>query len=99
MAIPEQITGESYTYDEDGNAEEGVTLEMRFKSLAGTGFVLSTAIRTETSDATGLVSFTNLFVGATYEMRREENGIWTEIEIPTDASNPYTLPNFSGIDE
>ena len=99
MTMPDQVTGELYVYSEDGVVEVGATIEMRFRNIAGTGLSVSTAIRTETSDANGLVSFTNLFVGGEYEFRREANGICRTVTIPTDASSPYSLPNFWGIDE
>ncbi len=96
---PSQVTGFLYTYDESGVVESGVTVNLRFRNLAGTGIAFDTAIKTATSDATGLVTFTNLFPGAEYELRRETNGIWRTVTVASDASSPVALPNFWGIDE
>ncbi len=96
---PTLVTGFLYTYDEDGVVEAGVTVNIRFITLAGTGFAFDTAIRTATSAADGLVSFTNLFPGADYELRRETNGTWKTVTVASDASSTFALPNFWGIDE
>ena len=98
-STPGQVTGFLYTYDEDGVVEASATVEIRFRNLAGTGIAFDRAIRTETSDVNGLVSFTNLFAGAEYELRRETNGTWRTVTVATDASSTFALPNFWGIDE
>jgi len=95
---PDQVTGYFYCYDEDGAVEEDVTVQIKFVSIVGTGISHDTKIRSEVSGATGLVSFTNLFPGATYKIRRGEDRAWSDIEIPSTATGTYAISNVWGLD-
>lgn len=103
-ASPEQVTGYLYVYDEEGVVEPGVDIICRavaFNDEAEevglvVGFALDSAARTETSDGTGLVQFTNLFKGVTYSITRGNGGY--SASIPADADDPYQLPSIIGED-
>jgi hypothetical protein len=92
------ITGYSYCYDHEGVVEADVEIEMRLDELTGTGVILDTATRTETSSVTGLVAFTNIFPGGIYRMRRGKGRGWKRVVIPSTATSPYALPDFWGED-
>lgn len=93
---PTFVTGYLYCYDEDGEAEAGVTVAVRLVGVVGEGAAFDTKPRTATSDGTGLVQFTNMPTGASYLIRRGTTGDWKSISIPQAATSPYALPNISG---
>lgn len=99
---PGQTTGFSRTYDDEGNLEAGVVVTCRLISLDEdtTGVIGTDTVRSATSNGSGLVQFTNLFLGATYEfMRRtDEDTDATGFvhTIPTDADATYELPPIIG---
>lgn len=93
---PTLVTGYWYCYDESGVLEEGAIVQMRVKSYSGHGAAYDLQIRSETSDAAGLATFTNLQPGAVYQARRGENSDWTDITVPTTATSPYALPDILG---
>jgi hypothetical protein len=95
---PTLVTGYLYCYDEEGEPEAGVIVQVRAKSYAGYGVAYDTKIRPEVSNAVGLVSFTNMKPGATYQIRRGEEGDWDDVTLPTTATDPYSLPNVFGED-
>jgi len=90
------VTGYLYCYDKSGVIKSAATIELQLVSVAGSGVSIDTTVRTGTSDVNGLVTFTNLSVGATYRLRRETTGKWRDIAIPADATSPVALPNSIG---
>jgi len=95
---PTFVTGYLYCYDENGEVEESVTVQMKIVSLSGSGSGYDTATRSETSDATGLVTFTNLVPGALYSIRRGTETDWVDITISAAATDPYEMDNLFGED-
>ena len=92
-----RVTGYFYCYDEDGVPESGVLMTMSAQAIGGTGVSLDSELRTETSDANGLVSFTNLFLNAVYQVHRGTSSP-NVITIAPDAVSPVELENVVGID-
>ena len=97
-STPGQFTGQSmgwvYCYDENGDAESGVTIDIQQTATPETdGYAFDTAIRTATSDETGLVEFAGLWIGATYQVRRY-SGSWHSVTIPNSSS--FALPALLG---
>lgn len=89
-------TGYTYAYDEAGAVESGVTFTLYcYEAPTGSGLVLDTKTRTATSDANGLVQFTNLIKSAKYKIKRGTGG-YKSFTAPTDAS--FAIDNFIGID-
>lgn len=95
---PGMVTGYLYCYDENGVVESAVTVEIRCYEVDGNGLCFDTAIRSGTSDAAGLVTFSNLVPGGSYQIRRGTIGRWTRITIPADATDPYALEDIGGED-
>ena len=95
---PDFVTGYLYCYDENGEVEEDVIVQMKIVSLSGSGSGYDTATRSETSDATGLVTFTNLVPGALYSIRRGTETDWVDITISAAATDPYEMDNVFGED-
>jgi len=98
---PGFISGYVYVYDEENVVESGVVVQMMVYSLpsSGTAVVADAAVRTETSDANGLVTFTNLLPGATYQWRRGDDSDWTKFTISASAVSPLALPDLIGVDD
>lgn len=96
---PGYVTGYLYTYDENGDIEPSVvfTCKVTKAPTDDTGLALDTKSRTITSDSNGLATFPNLLPGATYSIKRG-SGSGKSILIPTDAADPYELPDVLGID-
>jgi hypothetical protein len=91
---PDQSTGYVYCYNEDGEIEEDVVINIQITATAETdGFTFDTVIRTEASDANGLVEVTGLWIGATYRARRWD-GDWHSFIVPNAAS--FALPAMLG---
>lgn len=91
---PDQSTGYVYCYNEDGEIEEDVVINIQITATAETdGFTFDTVIRTEASDANGLVEVTGLWIGATYRARRWD-GDWHSFIVPDAAS--FALPAMLG---
>jgi hypothetical protein len=96
---PGLVTGYLYCYDQAGAVEKDVIIELRVFSNVGTGISNDTATRTATSTVAGLVTFINLFCGATYLIRRgpaSRHRLWTEFTVPAAATTPYALPDIWG---
>jgi hypothetical protein len=98
VSDPGFVTGYYYCYDEEGGVESGATVQTRIKTYSGYGEALDTAVRTTTSDASGLAEITNMLPGATYQIRRGAEGDWTDVAIPSTAISPYALLNVLGAD-
>jgi hypothetical protein len=73
---PGFITGYLYCYDEEGAVEQGVSLQLALYTPGSDAYGYDSRTRTATSDANGLVEFTNLFPGATYMLRRGNRKQW-----------------------
>ena len=96
---PGFVTGYCYAKNTAGVAVEGAEVHLQMESPLSTssGTVWDGAIRTVTSDANGLVEFTNMVPGATYRVRRGD-GNWQELDVASDATDPLALPDFVGED-
>jgi hypothetical protein len=103
----EQVTAYLYTYNENGAPEVGVEVRSYAKALSPItdeqaailyGFGLDSTVRVAVSDGTGLVSIPGLFKGVTYGIWRgpANSGREFEVQIPEDATDPYTLPSIIG---
>ena len=98
LSDPGFITGYLYCYDDEGVVEEDVYVYMVIydeDDEEARGY--DTAIRSEKTDATGLVQFTNLFPGATYMLRRGETKIWTQLETSYYRLNTNTLQKWRSV--
>jgi hypothetical protein len=94
---PGFTTGYLVCYDETGQPEAGVQVQVQsLMPPANSGIVLDGTIRTNTSNADGLVQFPNLVRGATYQFRRGTQGRWVPVRIPADAPDVLPLPSFVG---
>ena len=81
-----------------GNGRRRVALRFVRVPPSIKGLALSRKERIQTSDENGLVEFTNLIPGATYEGRRGEGGGWLPFTIPSDAESPLALDSIWGLD-
>jgi hypothetical protein len=95
---PTFVTGYLYCYDVDGLVKEGVVVQLKMVSFTGSGIGYDAAIRSETSDAAGLVTFTNMVPGAVYQMRRGTETGWVDVTVSATATDPYSLDNLFGED-
>lgn len=96
---PGRVTAYLYTYDENGVLESGVNVTVKVTPpLPDTliGFGLDTTPRTEVSDGSGFVQFTNMFKGVKYEVTRGTTGQEYEVTIPDDAVDPFALGPIAG---
>lgn len=91
---PGKRTGYYVCLNEDGIAEAGVTVECWCYYAPGAGLALDSAVRSEVSDADGLVQFTNMVVGARYYVRRGE-GRKEAVTIPS-GTGPVALNSIVG---
>ena len=93
---PGLVTGYLYVYDEEGQPESGVTIDVQQRTAVyGLGVGYDSALRSDTSDEDGLVTFAGLFPGGGYRIRRE-SGTWHQFTIAAGATDPYTLPSILG---
>jgi len=94
---PGQVTGYLYCYDEEGVVESSASVTIwQVDTAESEGYAYDSTERTETSDATGLVEFTGLFVGGTYRLKRGTTGESEKFTIPGTASDPYELTSVLG---
>ena len=92
------VTGYLYAYDSEGVPEPDVSASVYASGAddAPAGLALEGTVRTETSDAEGLITFTNLIKGVTYTLSRGM-GVGKEFTIPTDwAEESYNLGSVIG---
>jgi hypothetical protein len=90
-----QTTLWATVYDEDGDPEEDVTITCRMVTAAtGTGSIFDFAIRSETSDAAGLVEFTKCVQGAVYQVRRGKH----VVDVTVGTAPTQGVGNFGGCD-
>lgn len=91
---PNASTGYLTCYDEDGEAQSGVVIYcQQTAALSGSAYACSGAVRSETSDATGLVQFTNLWQGAQYAVWR---GTGTPVKVVVPDATTFALPSILG---
>lgn len=84
---PGFATGVLTCYDEDGAAEQSVQVMCQIIDGPGTaGLSYDSTIRTETSGADGVVQFTGMVIGATYDIWRSDRGGRIEMTVPNSAS-------------
>ncbi|MDD4889711.1 MAG: hypothetical protein PHU85_07245 [Phycisphaerae bacterium] len=93
---PTYVTGYLYVYDNEGVAETSIPIELALYTALTAGIAHSSETRIETSDATGLVEFTNLMPGATYMVRRGSRKTWnpitaTEYQLEADLDVLWSL--------
>jgi hypothetical protein len=105
LSIPVSIgtgrcTGYAYCYDEDGELVAGETVYAQvMRAASGSGEALDASQRAETSDSGGLVTFTELWIGATYLFRyRDPRNVQHRVTIAEeDVDNGvFAIPNFHG---
>jgi hypothetical protein len=94
---PGMVTGYLNCYDQNGMVEKDVNVSIKLINLPGSGLSVDTKVRVAISGETGLVTFTNLILGATYKLHRGK-GKWQSITISSTATSPITLPNLIGED-
>jgi hypothetical protein len=93
---PAQCTGYLVCYDEDGNAESGVEIKIRQTAVGSANanaYAFDSTIRTEVSDANGLVQFTGLWQLSTYKIWR---GLGTAVSVTIPEAATYALPSVLG---
>jgi len=103
-------TGIMIVYDEDGAEEEGASISIQLTAGPGTdGYGWDTAVRTEVSDADGLVTFAGMIRGATYSVWRgvaatevtaftaQSSSDASECVVPLD-QDTFSLPEVTGED-
>lgn len=92
-----RVTGYWRVYDENGDLEPAASITMQNADVASgaTGYVLEDAIRVEVADASGIVSFTNLFTGAKYIAYRTGSSRKFIVTVPTGDS-PVALGSITG---
>jgi hypothetical protein len=95
-----QCTGYAWTYDAQGQIEPAVQVSCQLvRQPAGAGHVLEDAPRTATSDGNGLVTFPNLWIGATYRFWRTGSPAGRRIAVDAADVAPdgtYKLPDILG---
>lgn len=97
------ITGYTFTYDENGVLKASVNVYVSLQRLpsTGQGILANRKWRLSTSDVNGRIEFDNLIPGATYLFTRgyaKDCSDTVRITIPANASDPYLLPAFVGVD-
>ncbi len=98
---PGYTTGYFTAYDENNEPEADVVITCTLRAVPknSTGLALDTNPRAATSDVNGLVSFTNLVKGATYEFYRGATGTKLfSVEISTAAGSTTALKSIMGSD-
>lgn len=74
------------------------TIYMRIKTPPTTdGFAWDKGERTATSDANGVIQFTDVPLGCVVRVRLGATGAWNDVEIPSDATSPYDAGEFVGV--
>lgn len=95
---PDKTTGYTTVFSEAGAAEQNVTVYATLRKGVpdSKGVLYDQTERSATSDANGLVQFTNMFKGATYGVRRGTSANEILVTIPTSAGGTYEFPSFFG---
>jgi len=83
-------------FDEDGAVESGVSLTVTLKTMpTGTGSVGDKTPRTETTNGSGIATFTNLFQGGVYEIYRGNAPSSPTFGTAPSSVSEFTVPNSS----
>ena len=94
-ALPSQATGTLVCYDESGVAEASVSIYLQqIAAPEGHGSAFDTAIRTLTSDGSGIVTATGLWRGGRYNAWRGTSIVKVPFTVPEAAS--FNLPAVLG---
>lgn len=95
---PGMVTGWTYCYDEEGIVAAAVDVSIVLLEFLDVptwedegGVAGFSDPRIEASDADGLVTFTNMFTGARYQIY-SESGVPRTFTIPADATGAYKFP-------
>lgn len=87
---------DSADYQAVGASE--ATIYMRIKTPPTTdGFAWDKGERSATSDANGVIQFTDVPLGCVVRVRLGATGEWNDVEIPSDATSPYDAGEFVGV--
>jgi len=94
VSDPGKSTGWVYCYNYDGEIESAVTIQVQQTATPEIdSYAFDTTVYSGTSDEVGLVEFTGLWIGATYQARRA-SGAWHSFVVPNAAS--FALPVMLG---
>jgi hypothetical protein len=95
---PALTTGYWTVYTEAGVIHVGAVVEINVLNpgISSTGVVMQDAMRTATSDSNGLVSFTNMFPGATYKVRLRGSPRSFRVLVPSTAGGTVALGSIVG---
>lgn len=94
IVSPGFTTGYLTCYDSQGIIAQGIVIIAQFvqADVSDTGHSYSSATLSETSDASGLVEFSNLVIGATYRFYRGSTSSAPYIQtIPLNAGSTFAL--------
>jgi hypothetical protein len=92
-------TGYLQCYDESGLFAVNIPIQLQISKPPGNGGLsFNTEFRTEYSDTDGMVYFTKLVPGATYNIRRGASTFWQSVLIPASATGTIALDNLLGRD-
>ena len=94
----DKTTGYTYTLNSSGVATQGIAVDIQAAysgQWSAAGVVHAGTSRSETSDADGLVEFTNLVQGGEYDIS-SVSGETIRVTVPTDAGATYQLPTVVG---
>lgn len=96
-SISGRVTGYWVCYDNQGTVKEDVSVSMWSSETSSndSGNSYDSTVRTELSDSSGVVTFTNLFKGLTYNYQRGDGPIYS-VTISQSASSPLALGSFIG---
>jgi hypothetical protein len=97
-SLPGGVTGYWTCLSQMGVAESGVTVNIKVVDFSKrqSGIALDEAIRTGVSGTDGIVQFSNLTPGVTYEVWRGSSTKRYQILVPSTATSPYALGNIIG---
>lgn len=95
-SAPGLATGVLICYDDQGVVLAGVQIDIQLSAMpyADAGNSAKNAIRSATSDSSGLVTFTGLWQGGRYRARRSA-GDWVDFAVP--ATSTFSLPDVLGV--
>jgi hypothetical protein len=97
-SLPSLTTGYWTVYTETGVVHVGAIVEINVLNpgVNSTGVVMQDAMRTATSDSNGLVSFTNMFPGATYKVRLRGSSRSFRVLVPHTTGGTVALGSIVG---
>jgi hypothetical protein len=96
---PGFITGYLQCYDEVGLFAVGVPVQIQMTQVPDVGGLsFNTNVRTETADEDGMVYFTKLVPGATYNIRRGTSTFWQSFSIAAGTTDNIAIDDLLGHD-